>query len=85
MKKKLMIALASLAVIGAVMAGFLHRSREKQWGDFQAGEKLWVVNAPQQAYRGGQRPPRNGFSDSGTVGRFAGGGVALWVTEGGFP
>lgn len=26
-KKKLMIALASLAVIGAAVAGFLHRSR----------------------------------------------------------
>ena len=27
LKKKLMIALASLAVVGAAVAGFLHRSR----------------------------------------------------------
>lgn len=40
---------------------------------------MWVVNAPQQAYRGGQCPPHQRFSDSEGVGRLGEGRVNLWV------
>ena len=36
---------------------------------------MWVVNAPHPVHRGGQCPPRNGFSDFRARGQFAGGGV----------
>lgn len=45
------------------------------WVDFQAGERVWVVNAPHPIYRAGQRPSRNAFSDFSTRGQFCRDGV----------
>lgn len=43
--------------------------------EIKAGERVWVVNASYPIHRGGQCPPRNGFSDFRARGQLAGGGV----------
>ena len=56
-----------------------------RWVDFQAGERVWVVNAPHPVHGAGQRPSPNGFSAFGHRGRFPRGGVARWVGMGKSP